>query len=57
MKSRSPLVYQRLKSIRKRNGQAIVDDKAMTVIPRYGKDTALSHHRGEKRMERWLRYG
>lgn len=54
-RSRSPLEYQRLKSIRSfRNVPH--RDQAETALPRYEQRSTKSVRRGERRMGRWLKY-
>lgn len=55
MPNQSPRVYQRQHEIRD-NPSDPVNDRPMTAKPRYGKKTVLSHRRGEKRMEKWLKH-
>lgn len=51
--SKSPAAYRRMKAIR---GAARfpLNDAALTAVPRYGKQTVLSHRKSEKRMEKWI---
>jgi len=53
--SRSPLEYQRLKSIREKR-DVPRRDQAETALPRYEQRSSLSVRRGERREGKWLKY-
>lgn len=53
--SKSPAAYRRLKSIRGAT-RTPLSDAAMTAIPRYGKQTVLTHRRSDARMRKWITY-
>ena len=53
--SKSSLPYRRLKYVRTRSRE--LPDLAETAHPRYEKLVNLTHRRGQKREDKWMKYG
>lgn len=56
-RSKSPLLFQRIKEMKTRVAGRLPDDRSFSAEPRYSGGSLRSMNVVEKRMKKWVQYG